>query len=134
MVRGTNQMFKPPRSTITQPPERLPESPEQRLRQPSQRRNSSRFRPVRSPRNRQTRPPLKLRPVSLCERASRRNAPGASAGSPDADKRAPYGSQNGADQDVHRTIAKRAAVSAHVCAEATHLVVAGGIEQARQHG
>src|SRR5665213_824263 len=48
----------------------------------------------------------------------------------DTHKRAPRRRKTGAGQDVERIVAERAAVSAHVGAEAADLVMAGGIEHA----
>ena len=52
--------------------------------------------------------------------------------SADADKCAPQRRENGADQNVDWVVAKCAAVSAHLDAEASDFVLAGGVEQARQ--
>ena len=45
----------------------------------------------------------------------------------------PYRGKCSAGQNVDRILAKAAAVPAHLDAEATDFMMAGGIEQARQH-
>jgi hypothetical protein len=51
----------------------------------------------------------------------------------DTDKRTPYRGENGADQNIEWIIAKRTAVSAHFYAQGADFMMAGGIEQTRQH-
>ena len=53
--------------------------------------------------------------------------------SANTDKRGPYGGQYGAGQNIGGVIAKRAAVLAHLHAQAADFIVAGCIEQTGQH-
>jgi hypothetical protein len=53
--------------------------------------------------------------------------------STDADEGAPDGSEAGAYQDKVRTVAEHAAIATHLDAERSDLVIARGIEQARQY-
>src|SRR5580693_7200511 len=54
--------------------------------------------------------------------------------SADADEGAPGGGEAGKYQDNERIVAEGAAIAAHLDAERSNLVIARGIEQARQDG
>lgn len=48
--------------------------------------------------------------------------------SADADERAPNSRKNGADKNINWAVAKRTAVSAHLNAQATDLMMPGGVK------